>query len=275
MNSLFQYQSFQVNLEKSTRTLFLTFKESTQYFDYEVLFELESILAWCSSKVEINSIYISSEAHFFSQGHNINSLKRMNKEKLEKFSQKLRTINYSLIHLPQTVILDLGEGCKNIATEFSLACDIKIAKENCKIIFDHNNLGIIPCSGGMAQLGHMVGHSRARNWILSGMSIEQRELINSGFIYRTYTNEQERSVIKLELLESIFNQAPVQRIQTKLGLLAPLKDQLDLLRKKEQELAQVAMINEDWLEDSKEDFMPAKNFQEAVKLSLIKDEIKN
>ena len=270
MNSLFEYQTFQVKLDKSTRTLYLTFNVDAHYFNFELLFELESILAWCSSKVEISSIYISSLNSHFSKGHNKEALMNMKKEKLEKFSHKLRTINYALIHLPQTVIIDLGEGCKNIATEFSLACDIKIAHEKCEILFDHNKLGVIACSGGIAQLGHMIGHGRARSWILSGLPIKCKDLVNSGFIHSTYHNEQERNQLRLELLTSINQQAPVQRIQTKLGLLAPLKDQLDELRKKEQELAQVAMINEDWLEES--DFMPAKNFQEAVKLSLIKNE---
>ena len=85
MNSLFNYNTLKVRLEKTTRTLFITLNNdlNENSLTMESLFELESILAWCTTRVEIHSIFLQSSTDFFSRGYNQKLLKKLTIEKLQ------------------------------------------------------------------------------------------------------------------------------------------------------------------------------------------------
>ena len=271
MNSIFNYQTLEVSLSKTTRTLFITLQQEA--INMEVLFELESILAWSTNKVEIKSIVLNSNQSHFSKGHDLQILKRMNYEKLSTFMNKLQKINYSLQCMSQTIICDLGLGAFNIGAELAMACDIRIAERGCAIKLNHTKMGLIPCSGGIAILSKIVGSAHAKNWIMSASLIEENNLTQSGFVFKTY-NENSKSECTNEILNDIFDQTEVGRIQTKLGLSENNREHIEQFNKFENKLANAAMVCEDWKSqgDTAQESMPAKHFATSVKLSLVKNQ---
>jgi enoyl-CoA hydratase/carnithine racemase len=274
VNSIFNYQTLKVRLDKSTRTLFITLDHDKHEncFGMEMLFELESLLAWCTTKIEIHSIFLQSTTDYFSRGYDKNILKKLKLNQIKKFTQKLQKINQAIMLLPQTIIIDLQMGTENIASELATACDIRIANRSCRINFNHTKLGMIPCSGGIAQLSQIAGHANAKNWLLTGQNIHLNKLEASGFVYESYTMEYRDEKIQ-ELLRSIHEQAPVQRVQTKLGVTENIRPQTETMLNFEKQIAKAAMISEDWkIKEEDEGPMKAKNMKTAVKLSLIKNE---
>lgn len=274
MNNVFNYQTLNVKLAKETRTLYITFRSinDTTAITMETLFEFESLLAWVTSRVEIHSIIINSDSAMFSAGYNQKILSKLTIEKLQKFTSKLQKINQAIMLLPQTIICDLGSGARNIACELATACDIRVAHKSCSISFDHAKLGIIPCSGGIAQLSCVVGQANTRNWLLTGKEIRLSKLENSGYVFESYSTDSKDEVI-LDILTSISQQAPVQRIQTKLGVVENIRDGIEKMTKFESQIAQASMMSEDWKKDNKSlGPIPAKSMARAVKLSLVKSE---
>lgn len=271
MNSIFNYQTLKVKLDKSTRTLFI--KLDNGHVDnpltLETLFELESLLAWMANRVEIHSVFIESSTDIFSQGYNKRILKKLDINKLSKFTQKLQKINQAIMLLPQTFVIDLQMGANNIACELATACDIRIANRACKISFNHSHLGTIACSGGLTQLANVIGHGNAKNWLLLGSEVGHSKLSSTGFIFDSYTMH-ERDAVVTSILTNIHDQAPVQRIQTKLALTESIREQTEAHLKTESQIAKAAMITEDWKSENESNPMPAKSMHEAVKLSLIK-----
>lgn len=265
MKSVFNYQTLDVSLLKETRTLVITFTK--EYLSFEVLFELESILAWTTNKIEIKSLLLNSKYSYFSKGHDLTSLKKMSREKLEKFSKKLQKINYSLQCMSQTVICDLGLGAKNIGVELAMACDIRLAESGCEIELNHTKIGIIPCCGGIAILSKIIGSAHAKNWILSATTINENQILQSGFVFKSYLKICREKECQ-EILNGISNQSEVGRIQTKLGLSENNREHIEAFNQFENRLASAAMISEDWKEEIP---MPAKHFATAVKLSLVKN----
>ena len=272
MSSIFNYQTLKVRLEKTTRTLFikLTNDNLNNPITMETLFELESLLAWVTTKVEIHSIFISSSTDIFSIGYNQKILKKLTIDRLSKFTAKLQKINQALMLLPQTVILDLQMGAQNIACELATACDIRISNRAATISFNHASLGLVACSGGIAQLSELVGHGNAKNWLLTGSTIDFQKMEASGYVFKSYTMANRDEVIQ-NLLMSIHNQSPVQRIQTKLGIIENVRENIEAKLILEKQIAKAAMITEDWKEENAGDSMKAKNLKEAVRLSLVKD----
>ncbi|MCT4641328.1 MAG: enoyl-CoA hydratase/isomerase family protein [Bacteriovoracaceae bacterium] len=272
--SLFNYQTLEVKLEKSTRTLFVTFKNQTSnYVNLEMLFELESLMAWTSNKVEIRSIFFKSNSKTFSDGFNPSILPKLKDNQIIKINEKLQKIVHSMFHLPQTIIFDLGFGASNIGCELSLGADIRIAHKKCSLNFNHTNIGLNAGAGGMGLLASIVGPIHARNWLLSGKSVNANQLGNTGFVLDFYESHEESAFIKEELLDNIYDQAPVARIQTKLGLLNPFINQFEFANKSDRQISKATLTTGDWKHIAKEDEpIKAKSMSYGVKLTLVKDE---
>lgn len=277
MQTLFNYTTLSTRLEKSTRTLFVTLNRPdwNNAFRLEMLFELESLLAWCTSRVEINTIFFDSSSTTFSSGLELDSLSGMSAPNLDKINTKLQKIIFSLMQLPQTVVMDLGAGSETLGTEFALGADIRIASKGTKISFNHGHYGLVPAAGGMSMLSALVSPTFARSWVLTGNVINEEALTQSGFIKTTYEASTRTETIR-DILADIAKVAPVQRIQAKLGLFEALRQQFENGIVMDRKVAKASMVSEDWRTrkpEAKEfDFMPAKSMSYAVKLSLIKSE---
>ncbi|WP_408096199.1 enoyl-CoA hydratase/isomerase family protein [Peredibacter sp. HCB2-198] len=277
MQTLFNYTTISTRLEKTTRTLFVTLNRPdwNNAFRLEMLFELESLLAWCTTRVEINSIFIDSSSPFFSSGYEYETLPKTSASNLDKINTKLQKIIFAMMQLPQTVVIDLGDGAETLASEFALGADIRIASRDAKISFNHCHYGLVPAAGGMSMLSTLISPSFARNWVLSGAPIKTRALTESGFLCETYESSTRSDVIR-DILTDISKVAPVQRIQAKLGLFETLRSQFETGIVMDRKIAKASMVSEDWKTKKPEtkefDFMPAKSMSYAVKLSLIKND---
>lgn len=281
MQTLFNYTTISTRLEKTTRTLFVTLNRPdwNNAFRLEMLFELESLLAWCTTRVEINSIFIDSSTPHFSTGLEFETLPKTSASQLDKINMKLQKIIFAMMQLPQTVVIDLGEGSQTLASEFSLGADIRIASKKTKVAFNHCSYGLVPAAGGMSMLSTLISPAFARSWVLSGKAIEAPTLMESGYLSLTYETKNRTEKIQ-ELLTSVSAQAPVQRIQAKLGLFETLRPQFESGIVMDRKIAKASMVSEDWRTKRPEqkdlNFMPAKSMSYAVKLSLVKnDDTKN
>lgn len=270
MNELFNYNTLKVSLVKTTRTLKISFKKGASNITLETLFELESVLAWASNRVEIRSILMDSQAEFFSEGIDKAKLSSMSAKKLAKISQKLQTIVHAMYHLPQTIIIDMGHGSFDIASELALGADIRVSSKGSMIAFNHNRVGLTPSSGGIGFLSVIVGQAMARNWVLTGKEISNSQLLMSGFISEQYDSTTRNETVQA-LLDAVYNCAPVQRIQTKLGLLENARLEFERAKKYERSVSEAAMTSEDWKEQDGS-FMKAKSMSTSVKLSIVKDQ---
>ena len=246
MSSIFNYKTLQCELDKKTKSMkvFLTRPKSRNSLNTEVLFELESLLAWCGNKTEINTILFSSKEDYFSVGLDKEELKNWDYENINKFNNKLQKIVNAMSFLPQTVIFDLGDCTWNHALELSLGADIRVASQQTDLRFDFLTRGLVPSCGGVRLLEKLVGKSKAKYWILTAKRIEHTELTQSGLVHDTYTNNREFFINSL--LNDLNKTAPIARMQAKRSLLESDIENMDHLSNKEAEFARAAHICEDW-----------------------------
>jgi enoyl-CoA hydratase len=272
MFSVFNYNTLDVSLERSTRSLRVNLKRNSQAnaINMEMLFELESLFAWLSNKVEIHSLFISSQTENFSCGLDQNFIAEMTQKQIEKLNAKLQKIIFAMFHLPQTIIMDLREGSQNIASELSLGADIRLANVNAKVAFDHAAFGLVPGAAGMGVLCELTGVTFAKNMLLTGKSMNAHKLIQAGFLFDTYDATNREETIN-DLLQAIHRQAPVSRIQTKLGTFEPRRENIEKAMTSDKQIFKAALMAHDWKETKSRDFMPPKSLSYAVKLSLVKN----
>jgi len=252
---MFNYTTLQVSLESKTRTLkvLLNRPEHENQINTEMLFELESIFAWAASRIEINSILLSSTSDVFCTGFDKKELARFDSQKLTKQINKLRKIIKAFFYMPQTIIVDLKNAASGAGLELAIGADIRVCNKNGKFSFNHLNEGLTPTCGGISLLSKIVAPSFARTWILSSQNISYDSLIASGFT-------QENNVD--DILIAINNQAPIERIQTKNAFNLSIMNEIESLMTIEENTSLTTTMTEDWKQS---EFLSARTFSAVAK----------
>jgi len=244
MNDLFTYNLLQVYLLPTTKTLAIDIKDTDQNktLTHELLFELESILSWAFDKIEICSIILGNEkTTSFQKTH---QYLNQDKEYLAKLHSRLFDLNRLILKVPQTVIVDLGEGASGQDIDLFLAADIRIAHKSGGLFFNYLSQGILPYHSHQL-LSNAVGMARASQWILAGKKVSHQEAEQAGLIFVLY---DETNVIdqKNALLTAIFEQMPVTRIQAKLALNRNLLLILEAGQSEDFKILQGTLVAEEW-----------------------------
>ncbi len=260
------YKTIKVDLKKSTKSLHIILSKTNKNNSIciDMIFELNSILAWSASHLEINNIVISSEDKQFCSGYDYKEMQDMNNKDLHNYLIELQKIIHGIMYLPQTVIVDLNYGASNLGIELATVCDLRICHSKCNLNFDFLNRGMVPACGGISILSAMIGHSLARNWIMSSEKVSSKKLIDSGFIYKVY-NKSPKDIIK-KILIKINAQSQVSRIQCKRSFLEFLLPELERSSKYETSFSLASMTSNDWKKAiKKEPFTIAKEL--AIQIS--------
>lgn len=276
MTKIFNYSHLCAQLEKSTRTLVVTLNRNDlqHTLNLELLFEIESLLSWTQPKVEITSVLFKSSSAFFSPGFCEEKLPHYSSSQIIKIQNKIFQLIQFMHQMPQTIIFDLQKGAKNWALELSLGADIRMAHQEGEFSFNHQLFGLIPASGGISFLRQIVPMSFAQKWIASAESISYEDQNRSGFIHYHYDAMTKESCSQ-KVLNNIFKQSSVARIQSKLALTETFIQKIEEDHKQDTKISKAVLMTEDWKTKTKNDdesFMPAKSFGYAVKLSLVKNE---
>jgi enoyl-CoA hydratase/carnithine racemase len=206
---IFSYNTFSSTLLIPTKSLEIKFRKN--YLNAETLFELESLLAWTATHSEVQSLFITSFGDEFIQGFDPADIRELSEEKLKKQFLKISTIAQSLLCLPQTVIVDMKKGTRGVGLELALAADIRLAHNEAVFCFDHLSQGLTPVCGIFSFLRSYLNQNVLRSLLLSGMEFTKESFIALGG--HAYFNGDAESI-----LISIFNQAPIARMQAKRGL---------------------------------------------------------
>ena len=207
---IFNYSTIATTLITDSKSLEI--KLRSPYLNSETLFELESILAWCSVHPEVQSLSLTVYGDDFILGFNPEELKNMSEEKIQKQMNKTSIIIQTFFCLPQTVIMDLKKKASGIGLEIALAADIRVCDPKATFKLDYLKLGFSPACGLFSFLKPFINVNALRTLLLSGKEFGVSELVLlSGPI------ETERSVTSI--IKEIFTQAPVARMQVKRGLI--------------------------------------------------------
>ena len=266
---LFNYNTLQVNLCKDTRSIevLINRPEQNHTINIEMLFELESLFGWLTSHIEVNAIVLSSTdgCDLFCGGFDQEELKIMSDEKLKKYLVRFQKLLHSLHHLPQSIICDLKAGANGMGFELALNCDIRVASRSSVVNFNQLAQGWTPCGGTVSILNQLVGHARARSWVLAGSKINGEAMLTSGLVLETYA--QSVPVIS-GILNNILAQAPIARIQAKRGFLEAILPEMERGWEYESAFAFANLESEDWKRNSSEDFTKARDMGKKVKEEL-------
>lgn len=247
MTLVFDYKTLHVTLDPSTRSLTIELSRPARRnaITMEMLFELEGMMAWLSSHLEINAVILRGAGGYFSAGFDREETARMDASKLQKYFKKLQKIVYSMHLLPQTFIVDLGKGAEAQGLELALGGDIRVVHEETVLEFNHLQKGLVPCSGGIGVLACLVGAQTARRWVMTSQTLSGSDALTGGFADYTYVL-QTKYKQQQAILKRILMQSPVTRIQAKRSLVETVLPNFDRAMIYESNFAHAGMASGDW-----------------------------
>lgn len=255
---IFNYQTFDTSLSKKTRSLTLTFKRET--INREMLFELEGLFNWLSSKVEISSLILTSHSDIFCQGIDLEDWKDKEPSELQAFLKRFSKLTNALTYLPQTVIADLRTEVAAEGIELALCADIRIARSGLSLNFNFLERGLMPQAPMYERAHQLFGMQNLKNWIYSKKKPSTETLLHNGFLLSTYSANEEIS----EILTYLRDVSPISRLQSKMAFKVYDVD-FEKERIEKIDSFQMATLSiEDWKKE-KEDFTPAREIGSTLK----------
>jgi enoyl-CoA hydratase len=97
----------------------------------------------------------------------------------------------------------LGNGC-----DLALACDFRIASENARFGMTYTQLGLVPDVGGAYRLTRLVGVSKAKELIYTGITIDAKEAQRIGIVDKVVSAEDLDSTA-LDFAKNLAKGAPM------------------------------------------------------------------
>jgi enoyl-CoA hydratase/carnithine racemase len=260
MAQLFSFENLKVSFEKSSKSMDveILYENERAYLTIDHILELEQLVNWSATHLEISSITLHSNQESLGRGFNPALFDRIDEAILQTILARIQKLTYAIFFLPQTTIVNIGLGVQGVMSELIIPFDIKIANEKTNIRFNHLFKGRTPACGGIGFLQQMVAPSFARRWILQATTIDSAELLSSGYI------QNFADVIDPQLLINISEQSQTARIQAKRALLETILPELDRALDSDKRFAFASLMTGDW--KNQLDFKNPKELATALKM---------
>jgi enoyl-CoA hydratase/carnithine racemase len=181
---LFNYDSLNCQLLPELKGIECEFKSPIGHedfpLDHQHLKDFQSLVTWIEDHPEVKVFTLSFEANY--QSFYADQLNSYQDDSLDKLFQDWRDIAKRMMNLPQAIVFNIKSGLEGPMAELALASDIRVSFRDCEMSFNHHQCGVSPTSLGVELLHHLVGPSRARDWLFTGKSVSPYELQQCGII---------------------------------------------------------------------------------------------
>jgi enoyl-CoA hydratase/carnithine racemase len=150
----------------------------------QLMDDLIAALEEVHARQDIRVAILTGAGKAFMAGADIKDYARQSEEEFEAFQNRGRTI-YSLIEgNAKPVIAAVNGYTFGGGMEIALACDMVLAVEDAQFGLPEIKLALIPGGGGTQRLARKTSLNFAKELLLTGRTVDSRELFNRGFINR-------------------------------------------------------------------------------------------
>jgi len=164
----------------------------TNAINPEFLKEIYEAVINQSKKRNILCIIITSEIEkFFIAGADIKSMQNMSPGDARNFSKSFNDAMMCLEEQEKILVAAINGHALGGGFELCLACDFRLMAEGAGTLgLPEVTLGLIPGGGGTQRLPRIIGPSKAREMILTGSRIDDRQALSLGVIDKIFSKEQ-------------------------------------------------------------------------------------
>ncbi len=163
--------------------------EKRNAINWEVMLALEAAIDAVGHAPGVRAVLLKGAGSGFSAGIDLRAFSDLAehfgpnwREDLLPITRAMQAVlnKYERSSIPTIALLhgfSLGLGF-----ELALACDIRIAAQNTQIGLPETHVGLIPDVGGTTRLTRLIGPARAKEYILTGRSLELEKAAEWGVV---------------------------------------------------------------------------------------------
>ncbi len=149
----------------------------------ESLAALETLVAQLNSDSNIRSLVITGQGEkFFSAGADLKMFASGDKEVAQRASRIFGRSFTALSQFNGVSIAAINGYAMGGGLEAAMACDFRIAEEQCQMALPEAKVGLLPCGLGTQTLTRLVGEPWAKKMILLGMRIDSLRALDIGLV---------------------------------------------------------------------------------------------
>ena len=168
-----------IKVERQGRILRLTINRphALNAVDEALHTELACIFYDVALDREADIVILTGEGRAFCAGGDIQWMQDAidKPEMFEVTAIEGKRIVYSLLDLEKPVICRLNGDAIGLGATIALFCDVIIAGESARIGDPHVRVGLVACDGGAVIWPQLIGHARAKEYLMLGEAIEARK----------------------------------------------------------------------------------------------------
>jgi enoyl-CoA hydratase len=210
-----------MRFERRGRVLHAEFNrpDALNAIDHVTHKDLARLFSEVAADEQTNVLVLSGAGKAFSAGGDLDYIQQLIDSPKAFFDDigDIKKIVFSILDCPKPIIAKLHGHAIGLGATIALFCDIVMAAPGIKIADPHVKLGFTAGDGGAVIWPHLIGHARAKEFLMTGRPISSEDAERMGLINRVVAREELDKAVN-ELADELSN-GPSRAIQwTKMSI---------------------------------------------------------
>lgn len=151
----------------------------------ELLAELTTVLGGLRTEPAVKALVLWGGDSVFAAGADVEKFRPVDADTGRGVAAAFRSAGDAIAGFPRPTIAAMYGYAIGGGLELALACDFRIAGDNCRMGFAEISLGIIPGGGGTQRAARLIGPARTKDLVFSGRYIRTPEAVEIGLVDRS------------------------------------------------------------------------------------------
>ena len=185
-----RYRYLEITREDAVLLVSFNRPESLNAMNGEFHTEMSWLFADIARDRQTNAVVLTGKGKAFSAGGDLKWFREMTPVQLDTLFAEARSMLIDLLEVEQPIIAAVNGFATGLGATIALFSDIIIASEKARIGDPHVQAGVVAGDGGAIIWPWLVGAARAKEFLMTGDSIEAREAQRIGLINRVVAHDE-------------------------------------------------------------------------------------
>jgi 2-(1,2-epoxy-1,2-dihydrophenyl)acetyl-CoA isomerase len=131
---------------------------------------------------EVRAVVVTGAGRGFCVGQDLSEFREGARDVAERIRSQYGPNVLAIRRLEKPVIAAVNGPAAGAGLAFALACDVRVASDQARLVPAFVNVGLVPDSGGSHFLTRILGPARAAEWMLSGRRLGADEALAWGLV---------------------------------------------------------------------------------------------
>ena len=152
--------------------------------------ELSQVFAEIAQDAGVDAVVLTGEGRAFSAGGDLAWFGDITPAQLDALFVEARKIIVDLVDMPQPIVSAINGVAAGLGATLALFCDVIYVADDAKISDPHVRIGVTAGDGGAVIWPLLVGMSRAKEYLMTGDSLDAVEAERIGLVNRVVPADQ-------------------------------------------------------------------------------------